>query len=131
MQDSDDLGQIEDQNGNEGNDIAPSADVPSGSPEGLPSIESERSPEEEKAPEVFTSPKPPIPKSREEDEEESSDFDNSSKSQGRILDKRSKGVKSISLSESQSELTRYGDEEEEEFIEGVKGVNTDNGSGKS
>lgn len=131
MQDFDDLDQMEDQNGNEVNGTDHSNNVPAGSPEGLSPVESKRSPEKEKSSEIFTLPKPPVPKSREKDEEEPSDSDDLNRSKGRVVDKRSVGVKSISLSESRSELTRYGDEEEEEFIEGVKGVNTDNGSGKS
>lgn len=88
------------------------------SPEGLPNIEKSTVPEKEKSPEVPDTPQAPVPRARKEEIIDLSKVDKSD-SEGRVVDTRSRKNNTIHL-DARDELTQYGDEEEDDFIEGVK-----------
>ena len=96
---------------------------PQASPEAFPINERPRPVEGEESPETFSSPKPPIPKSRERSAEEvpfveGEDVEFTGKSEGRVVDMR--GNNDTSRIETLDKLTKYGDQKEDEFIKGVE-----------
>jgi len=96
---------------------------PQASPEAFPIKERPRPVEGEESPETFSSPTPPIPKSRDKSAEEVpsvevEDAESMGKSEGRVVDAR--GNNDTSRIETLDELTKYGDQKEDEFIKGVE-----------
>jgi len=90
------------------------------SAERLPNVEKSSKPEKEKAPEAPDSVNVPTPLSRKKKKDKKLKTPKKSESKGRVVDKRkSASKKQVPLDDAKDDLTRYGDDEEGKFIEGV------------